>query len=450
MPASLRVWHRFENDAEPTDRGTADYLAWLETLPGNKFLSGPALRLGSYDLLPFQSGGLRFLRDYALLYDEPGVGKTLQAVAWMVQRKPPHLVVCPKAVIGQWQDILSDTGVPATIVNPERVSKVGFHETIVVDEAHMFKNTAAQRTKALQQVSKGGSSLLLLTGTPIINRPIDLWSYYLLLGERTPKQFWTWAQRYTAPFHNGFGWDFSGASFLDELREDMMHFALRREEADVLNDLPRERRHRIKVQTTAAHSSAIRGYDQDILDAIRQGSRLAGCGSLQSLRVTAATAKAPACAEWLANYLESGGKRVVVFSGFYEPLRSSCSPVGRLYTGQNTTDDGDREENKRLFEAGEIDVLGCTYGAGGYGLNLQCANTVVLLDLPWTPAEHEQAIKRVRRRGQTESVMIVTFLCGSIIEDKIQQALDNKEDVIAYLEGKGGRDLCALLDSGLR
>lgn len=390
---------------------------------------------------PYQLEGIDFLRRkrLALLYDEQGLGKTLQAI---LAAEPPVLVVCPLYLATQWVDEIRElTGVEPVVVNSkevrlegwvvcsyERLKRiVGVPKTLIVDEASYIKNIKTRRSKEVLKIAEKASRIYALTGTPIINRPVDLWPLLVLLRERRSGGFFPWAIKYCAAYQHEYGWDFSGASDTEGLKRQLDKIGLRREISQVLPQLPPKSRRTIRVATL---DKAVKEAGDALAELVLRGESLdsvAGIGAMQSLRVASANSKVETVNAWLDDYLEGSSSKVVVFSAFKAPLeklaesRSDCVVV--------TGDTKDRGTILDDFRA-RARVLAITYGVGTFGLNLQNADTVVTLDLPWTPAEIEQAEARVHRQGQTRPVQIVRFVSDHPIEQYIADALDNKEDVL--------------------
>ena len=452
LPASLRAINQLEAlGFAPKDGGTVEYRNALAYLAGGlpESAAVPPLSIAGYELMPFQQVGLDFLRarDNVLLYDEQGLGKTLQALAW-AEKDPALAVVAPKSVLFQWADYMAAMGKDPLIqpsgklgprdwavTNYERASRFELARgaTLLVDECQYIKNPRSARSKLVLAMSRQASRIMAISGTPMVNRPVELWPVYMLLGERWPNEFWGFVKRYCAAYQGDFGWDFSGASHLDELKEDMLHFSLRRTKAEVLSQLPPKRYTTLRVAVSKEVRNEISEHDARIFGLVGSGVGLYGAeglGALQRLRVVSANAKVEAAIQFISEYYGP----IVVFSGFKEPLRQIVERCGgALYTGDESA--RERELNKQAFISGLVRVLCLTYGAGGVGLDgLQtCADTAVLLDLPWTPAEVSQAEDRLHRLGQSKSVHIIRLWAGSLVEEKILQALDRKLDILSYL-----------------
>ena len=236
--------------------------------------------------LPYQRGGIAFALDRlragkgTLIGDEMGLGKTIQAIGVINGDAKIHrvLVICPATAKINWYRELrkwltrklsvgiADPGVfPTTdvvVINFDILHKFPkwmefFWDLVVVDEAHYLRNPNARRTQIVvgytptKKMQKKGEKIvppmnarrkLCLTGTPIPNKPVELWPLLNWLDKDTWGNFWRYAKRYCDARQNGFGYDFDGASNLDELKRELRSSVMvRRLKADVLTELPPKR-----------------------------------------------------------------------------------------------------------------------------------------------------------------------------------------------------------------
>ena len=234
-----------------------------------------------WDYMPFQRAGIGYAmsRKHVLIADEMGLGKTVQALG-IVNATPTAkrvLVICPASLRLNWKQeaerwlvnsdltpTVIDAKNPITgdenflIINYDILSKnrkalsAVDWDIMIVDEAHYLKNPKAQRTKALLgEKGEGGieaTRKVFLTGTPIVNRPVE---FHPILASIAPSEFgnfFGYAKRYCNAFRNEWGWDFTGASHLDELQDRLRETCMvRRLKADVLTELPAKRRAIIEI-----------------------------------------------------------------------------------------------------------------------------------------------------------------------------------------------------------
>ncbi len=437
-------------------------------------------------LYPHQVDGVAFLlgRRRSILADDMGLGKTRQSVVAMHEAAPqgPWLVICPAAVKLNWAReigmarpdaevrVVGPGPVPApdyrgwSVVNYDLLRK---HESalkalpwagFIFDEAHFLKNHQTQRSRhgrALVKAAPENPAVMCLTGTPITNRPRDLFPLLQLLEHPMARSFLTFAKRYCAAYKNDYGWVTDGASNLAELKTQLDGVLLRRTKEEVL-DLPPKVRTYVPLEIPEGVGR------QEMRQALRllmgggatnvgarSRDRMRLLGALTTARHKVAMAKTPLTEEFVENVLDQGDK-ALVFSCFDDPLQKLAQHFGEkavLVTGatpvkkrQQLVDRFQQDENTRVFLANII--------AGGVGLNLTAARQVVFNDLDWVPANHFQAEDRAYRIGQNGSVNVAYMYAKDTIEDFVQLLLERKTLLMAAL-GSGsvsGEDEGNVLD----
>jgi SWI/SNF-related matrix-associated actin-dependent regulator 1 of chromatin subfamily A len=200
------------------------------------------------ELFPFQKEGVAFLesrRGRALIADEMGLGKTIQALAYLELHPElrPAIVVCPASLKLNWSkeaynwmshpevQILSGRTINTQIrgkiiiINYDVLDAwlpaiARAHPVIVItDECHLYKSNTAQRTKAVKKLAKMVSHFIALSGTPIVNRPIEIFNAINIINPQVIPPYWVYVKRYCNAQYNGFGWDMNGASNTQELHD---------------------------------------------------------------------------------------------------------------------------------------------------------------------------------------------------------------------------------------
>jgi len=387
-------------------------------------------------------------RPFVLNANEQGTGKTREAVTTLVLEGHERIiVVAPKVTFGGWKRTISAASPrPITVRKPDfphdrgwllvnyeyahLVKPTGSY-ALVVDEAHYISNPKARRTRSVLRLGAGASRIIALTGTPQRGKQVvKLWPLFLLLRQRDEKEFFPWALRYCAAFQHDFGWDFTGASHLDELRDELNSFMLRREKS-VLKGLPEKLQSTVVVEADRTTQRHIDTFDDRIFDYLAQGHmviRGLSLSGVQELRMWAATLKVPAVIEWALAHGVPDNK-LIIFGEFLEPLHAIAEGIRKgcdmpikvlMMTGAET----DKESiEKEFWENPEAGVVCCTYGAAGVGVNLQCASTVLLVDLPYTPDTFDQAADRAHRAGQKNNVHVVSFVTTSRVEALMLEGL---------------------------
>ncbi len=460
----------------------ADAFAQLLALSPNDidgaFRSAAGLAQG---LFPHQIEGVAFLlgRKRAILADDMGLGKTRQAIVALRHVAPaePYLVVCPASVKRNWAReihiaapdasthvVERGAEVPAqpewVIVNYDLLSK--HMDTLVrvpwaglvFDEAHYLKNHTSARSKLARQLAdqartRGGPApvVYLLTGTPLTNRPRDLFVLLQLVGHSLGRSFLSFAKRYCAAEKNQYGWQTRGASNIEELTVQLHGVMLRRSKDQVLA-LPPKLRTWLPVQVPKGTGVSDMRKVVDLLIGERDlapGStiderRLRGrlLHAVTRARQKLAEVKVDATVDLVTGAVEQGEK-VIVFSCFEEPMNKLARAFGAsavVLTGktpaekrQALVDRFQNDENVRVFLANII--------AGGIGTNLTAATQVVFNDLDWVPANHWQAEDRAYRIGQTRTVNVTYMVAADTIDDFVQGVLEKKSALVsAVVDGK--------------
>lgn len=455
-------------------------------------------------LFPHQVEGLAFLlgRRRAILADDMGLGKTRQSIVAMREAAPegPWLVVCPASVKRNWQrEIHAAIGsdAPVTVVGDAAVPGNAFRGWVVInydllkkhidallalpwaglifDEAHYLKNHTSQRSKLgtkLVASAPNEPAVHCLTGTPLTNRPRDLFPLLQLVKHPLARSFFTFAKKYCGAYDNGFGLVTDGASNLGELTLQLHGVMLRRTKDEVLN-LPPKIRTWLDLEVplgTAANEmrQVVEMLVQGVVNQTHGGQRATTDRSanrdrvkllalLTKVRQKLAVAKVNQTVDFVQGALDQGEK-VIVFTGFDAPAKSIAEAFGDqavLLTGatppeqrQKLVDQFQQDPNVRVFVSNLI--------AGGTGLTLTAATQVVFNDLDWVPANHWQAEDRAYRIGQKRIVQVTYMVAAGTVDTFVHRALSLKAQIVeAVVDGKslgelGSGDILRDLEDTLR
>ena len=365
-----------------------------------------------------------------------------------------------------------------------------FHfKTVVADESHHIKDMKAQRTLAVLEIARRVPHAICLTGTPILNRPKDLWSQVYAVNRQVFPNFLEFGKRFCdgrkkeIPVRGGRKsetmevWDFSGASNLDELdRELRERVMIRRLKSQVLKDLPK------KVQVTVPivledglgryHRETkpdIEGLaeikrDRDAwkvqLEAVPEGDRarflaehaaeaakrtqLAGSAVrlIDKIKLAAVQAKFRECVEFILDVHEQEGK-VVVFVSHHKTTDRMIAELRKAGVRADFIDGrvsgAARETVKERFQEGDLEVLICGIRAAAEGLTLTASHTVVFVEFDWNPGKHAQAADRVHRIGQDMPCTIYYLVAMGTIEERIAALIDAKREVVHAALGESHR-----------
>lgn len=427
------------------------------------------------DLFPFQRKGVAFIEakdGRALVADEMGLGKTIQALAWLQlhPEKRPAVIVVPASLKINWRrEAMSWLDSPNVqtlsgskpnrrltgdiiIVNYDILA--GWLEALIdlkpailiTDECHYYKNNKAKRTKAIKKLGKKIPHVIALSGTPIVNRPIEMFNALQLIDNTVFPSFWKFAHRYCGAKHNGFGWDFTGSTNAKELHEKLTNtMMIRRLKSDVLHDLPDKLYsfQAMELGNEEEYSKAEKGFmswlkDQKGDDAVESASNAEALVKIEALKQLAVQGKLDQAIKWIQDFLDVDGKLVVfaVHKFVVERLMKEFKEQAVKIDGSVSGPERDKAV-QRFQTDPTIRLFVGNIKAAGVGLTLTAASNVAFLELPWTPGEVTQAEDRCHRIGQKDSVTVYYLLAADSIEETLAQLIDSKRRVLdAVLDGK--------------
>jgi len=398
----------------------------------------------SRTLFEHQDVGVRWLIEtrFAILADDMGLGKTMQAL--VAARALGHriFVVCPAGLRVNWLREAEAVGATVEVFSWAKVPEpVGIPYTLIADEAHYAQNMKAARTKRFLALAKEAKACFCLSGTPIKNgRPANLFPLLVATQHSLGKDRRAFEVRYCNAGPTRWSqWDVTGAAHLDELHGRIADGLLRRMKDECL-DLPEKTR----MTRTAELSSEMRDlYERTLHEMQSEYRRKKEAGEIgeadalvlmNHLRHAGSLAKVDTAVELGEEVIEQGGQ-VVIFTAF---LDSAAQIADALNAGRITGAE-DAEQRQRAidaFQAGERKAIVCTLGAGNVGITLTAAQTVVLVDRPWTPGDAIQAEDRLHRIGQRGSVLAV-WLQANEADVAIDELLEQKHERIELvLAGK--------------
>jgi SWI/SNF-related matrix-associated actin-dependent regulator 1 of chromatin subfamily A len=427
------------------------------------------------NLFPYQKEGVQFVdsrNGRALIADEMGLGKTIQALAYLQLHSEirPALIVCPASLKLNWAKEIVETMTVKTrtqilegrsthkihgeivIINYDLLPywlealKLAKFEIIIADECHYFKSSSAKRTKAIKLLAKGVPHFIALSGTPIVNRPIEIYNALSIINSKSIPGFWDYAKRYCGAKNNGFGWDFTGATNTEELHKILTESVMiRRKKADVLKDLPNKMYSFVPM--TLDNWEEYGRIEDDVISYLREakGDKAADSASnaeiitqIEYLKQAAVKGKLKAVLEWVEDFLESGEKLVMfaTHSFVINALMERFATVSVKIDGSmNSTR---KQEAVNAFQTlPSIKLIVANIQAGGVGHTLTAASNVGFIEYPWTPGELKQAEDRLHRITQKYTVNVHFLMVLGTIEEKIAILLDKKTKVLdAVLDGK--------------
>jgi len=316
--------------------------------------------------------------------------------------------------------------------------------TLILDECHYIKERRSQRTQACKLLSKQMQYIQALSGTPITNRPVEFFPVLNIVAPQTFPSFWEYAFRYCdpKPGFRGRGWDFRGASNIEELHKLSSQHIIRRTKEEVLPELPKKTRivipveitNRREYKTAEDHFLHWLGINEggEAVKRARKAEALVKLGKLQEI---AARGKLPVIRKWIEDWLEETEEKLVVFTThrtIISELRKAF-PMSAMIDG--SVSNIDREKEKRRFqEDKKCRLFFGSIKAAGVGLTLTASSTVLFIELGWTPAVHDQAEDRVLRIGQTSKKVLIYYMIGKeTVEESILSLIERKRKVIGQV-----------------
>ena len=426
-------------------------------------------------LYPHQVDGVAFLlaRRRAILADDMGLGKTRQSILALVEAEGegPFLVVCPASVKLNWvREIHIALGDDAEVHLVDRqhpVPREPFHGWVVInysilkrhfdtladldfkgmvfDEAHYLKNHRSQRSKTSRELVRRAERpprIHCLTGTPLTNRPRDLFPLLQLTNHPLGRNFLTFARRYCDAHRNEWGWVADGASNIEELTVQLHRTMLRRRKEDVL-DLPNKIRTWLPVEIPESTGRReTRRLLEEMIEARAHGkqpvgeglegpNRIALLSRISPARKRIAIAKVKNTIEFVEGIVDQGEK-VIVYSCFTPPSEMVEKHFGdRAVKITGKTPTGRRQRIVDAFQNDDsVRVMAANIIAAGVGVNLTAARSVVFNDLDWVPANHWQAEDRAYRIGQEHPVNVYYFSASGTLEEFMGEVLEAKSRLI--------------------
>ena len=407
--------------------------------------------------LPFQKAGIAYAlkRKNCLIGDEMGLGKTISAIAFLNVVAPKTvLVICPASLKKNWKlemekwlveprticivnsggDTIS--GNPnVLIINYDLLKK---HKktlqsitwgVLILDEAHKIKNPKSQRTIAC--VSLKAHRKLALTGTPITNRPIELQPIAGFLDPDTFGNFFDFARRYAGAYKARFGWDFTGASNLDELQRRLRQsIMIRRKKDEVLHDLPAKIRQIIVLPNKSYRNELAKEFSM-LSDAVAETTYDdVSFEQMSGVRHEMALAKVDDVVEHLADM----DHQVVVMAhhkDVVEGIKAGLEAAGKsVVTLTGDCNQAHRQNSVETFQAKKADFFIGTIGAAGVGITLTAASHVVFAELSWVPGDVSQAEDRCHRIGQQDSVLVQHLVVDGSLDARMAEVLVQKQRVL--------------------
>ena len=443
----------------------------------------------------YQMTGFRWFKSLSnyhlggILADDMGLGKTLQSIAYIASEKEqkgaePNLIIAPSSVVYNWKNefekfaphlsVVVLTGSPeerqqlieastgtdvwitsyATLRQDIEIYREFSFQSMILDEAQYIKNYATKTSQSIREIK--AARRFALSGTPIENSIDELWAIFqvvlpgLMPNQRSFKQLSNEKiAMITRPF------------ILRRLKKDVLKELPDKIESVHVSELTKEQKdlyvgYLRQVQQEAAQSMKESAFQQNrmkILAGLTRLRQLCCHPSLFIENYEGYSGKLEQLMDTVKTAIESG-KRMLIFSQFtsmHEIIKERLEKEGFGYFylhGQ--TPAKDRVEMSERFNNGENSIFLISLKAGGTGLNLTGADTVILYDLWWNPAVEDQATGRAHRFGQKNVVQVIRLVTEGTIEEKIYDLQQKKRELIDQVIQPGETMLSSLSEDDIR
>lgn len=432
---------------------------------------------------PYQKEGIAFglAKKRLIIGDEPGLGKTLQSIGVVnAANAYPCLVICPSSLKINWQrefakftdkkalvlDNQTRTTWPyllrmgmfqVAVVNYESLRKyfvwdikggksfrlkdvvfcpdIRLFRSVIIDESHRVKDPSAQQTIFTKGIATGKEYIMLLSGTPVVNRPEDLVAQLSIMGRL---QEFGGRGKFMADYGDKDG-DLEGLS-----RELYGKCLIRREKKAVLADLPDKTRVDLYVDTgnteeyrLAAEDLAeyLRQYKECTDWEIRRKMRMEALVKFMTLRRLATLGKLAQAADFIRTFLDNG-RKLIVFCSLHEVVDEllKAFPAAVTVTGRDSAADKQAAVDAFQEDPGTCLIV-CSIKAAGVGLTLTASSSVAFIELPWTFADCCQCEDRAHRIGQKDNVTCYYLLGRGTIDGTIYRLINEKKNIAARIMG---------------
>ena len=455
-------------------------------------------------LFPYQQQGVAFavFRSGAIIADEMGLGKTIQAIATAVMKKrlfnfQRTLIICPASLKEQWKqeiekfshekavivdgtpkqraELYRDSDAYFVIINYETVMRdwreINRMETdfIILDEAQKIKNFSTITAQSIKLLEK--KHALVITGTPIENRLIDLYSVVQFIDPQFLAPLWEFSYQHCY-FDETKADKITGYYNLQQLNERLKPILIRREKRKVIMDLPQVTEITVPVAMHIEQEAYHTDYAMGIAAIVRK--KFISPFDLQKLMLLMNNMRMVCDSTFLVDKesyvspklhelkyillekldLKNNKNKVIIFSEWVTMLHligkmlHECGIGFAQLSGQVAIKNRDKLVKK--FESEPDCQVFLSTEAGGAGLNLQVADTVINFELPWNPAKKNQRIGRIDRLGQlSKHLTVINLVTKNSIETKIASGLSLKQNLFdGVLNNENGPDVVDFSASG--
>ena len=439
------------------------------------------------ELRDYQKKGIQWLQMLhhygfgGILADDMGLGKTLQTIAFLssqVQADTSVLILAPSGLIYNWADEFQkfapdlDVAVVHGLKSHRELILAENHQIYVtsyatfrqdseiyrdlsfdflfLDEAQVMKNAQTKIAQSLRRFVV--PSVFALSGTPIENHLGELWSIFqIVLPGLLPakKEFMKLSTERVAQFIKPFVMRRKKEEVLTEL-PDLIEVVYKNELEDQQKAIYLAQLQQMQERLGQVSDSEFQRNRVEILTGLMRLRQICDTPALFMEDYQGESGKLDSLRDLLVQIAE-GGHRVLIFSqfrGMLDRIEQELPDLGLTsFKITGSTPSQERQEMTKAFNQGERDVFLISLKAGGVGLNLTGADTVILVDLWWNPAVESQAIGRAHRMGQEQAVEVYRLVTRGTIEEKIQELQEKKKNLVSeILDGTESRGSLSLAE----
>jgi len=318
-----------------------------------------------------------------------------------------------------------------------------YFDCIIADESSYCKNPRAQRSKAVKEISKNIKSVILLSGTPLLSKPIELFTTLNILDPKNWNSYYGYAKRYCNMWQAPWGLDVSGSSNIPELREKIKRYIIRKKKEEVLKELPEKRFIDIPIKLDYETQNKYRLLEESFVDylkniknksekEIQKSLSAERLTKLNELRQLACEGKVESVKEIIQAIIDTGEK-IVIFCSYNNPLKTIKSAFPKesvmiigstpLLERKEVIDRFQSDPSVKIFLGGMLSAQ--------TGITLTAARNVLFLNYAYVPANMEQAYSRIDRIGQkSDSIAIYQIVSLGTIDQRMSKILEKKKNII--------------------
>lgn len=439
----------------------------------------------------FQKKGVRKIEHFrgrTLLADEMRLGKTLQSLLWCSghRKKRPVIVVCPASIKYVWQyqawehikvraTVLEGNATKQMVVNRllghEKIIILNYEilpswkkylkrlnpQILIIDECHYIKSRSSQRRRAVKSLAKKIPHVIAISGTPLVNRPAELWTTLNILLPKEFPSFLTFAFRYCKPSYRPWGWQYKGATNIKELHRKLNSMCMiRRLRKDVLKYYKEPIREIIPLpivrrkEYEEAENDFIKWLNKKSKTKAKKANKAKRLVQMGYLARLAAELKMKYVEQWIDDFLESTDEKIIlcaIHQKIIKRLREKYKKICVVVDG--TVSSKKKELAKRSFMTNKDKrVFIGQITAAGVGIDLSKASTVAFVELDYVPGNHSQFEDRAVHINKRTAIHVIYLVGKGTIEESRCQILQSKQQVVSStLDGTAKANQLNLYDA---